>query len=219
MGPSTALSQKTRKCFPHRNDPENGGPRGFCCDLRLSSLDLQLTALQSVLSILEHAIRASGRAEDQSFLQLQVDEVEELRQRLFAESIQVAVPDQPTQLHLEVDISSSNLQELLEIEDLFEEKKALSPPSKAMLSPLSHMSEVAPRNLPGMTFEEEMFFSCSSSTSSTSSSPEVDPDGSTAAPARRARRHTWGFSLSAKPVKDILQIFSRKGTILPEAFA
>lgn len=59
MGPSTALSQKTRKCFPHRNDPENGGPRGFCCDLRLSSLDLQLTALQSVLSILEHAIRAA----------------------------------------------------------------------------------------------------------------------------------------------------------------
>ncbi|CAK9104264.1 unnamed protein product, partial [Durusdinium trenchii] len=162
--------------------------KSFCCDLRLSSLDLQLTALQSVLSILEHAIRASGRAEDQSFLQLQVDEVEELRQRLFAESIQVAVPECE--------------EELLEIEDLFEEKKALSPPSKAMLSPLSHMSEVAPRNLPGMTFEEEMFFSCSSSTSSTSSSPEVDPDGSTAAPARRARRHTWGFSLSAKPVKD-----------------
>jgi len=192
-----------------------GFGKSFSLDLRLSSLDLQLTALQSVLAILEHSIRASTRAEDQKLLQMQINEVEQLRQSIFTDSIQVTLDESDEeQLKLEegrVESVESIMENMAEMDDMAVKR-------------VNAMKGLLPE-LPGVPQEEA---GCSSDASFSSKSsemaavPTAEPAGSSS--KYQARRHTWGLHFAMpserfqKEVKDNFHRFTRGSRTAPEAF-
>ncbi|CAL1150238.1 unnamed protein product [Cladocopium goreaui] len=175
-----------------------GFGKSFALDLRLSSLDLQLTAIQSVLSILEHSIRVTSRAEDQKLLRLQVEEVEDLRQRLFTDSIQVTLTESEEEHQaLDKNIFEDLAAMAAEIEDLEEMAVTKVNAMKGLVPEL-------PGVMPDMAIEDEAI--CSSASSPDSQSPDFEAvptnDTGNRSP-RKVRRHTWGLPMPSQLQKEV----------------
>lgn len=192
-----------------------GFGKSFALDLRLSSLDLQLTAIQSVLSILEHSIRVTSRAEDQKLLRLQVEEVEDLRQRLFTDSIQVTLTESEEEHQaLDKNIFEDLAAMAAEIEDLEEMAVTKVNAMKGLVPEL-------PGVMPDMAEDEAI---CSSASSPDSQSPDfaaVPTNDTGNRSPRKVRRHTWGLPMPSqlqKEVRETLQRFTRSGRSTCEAF-
>ncbi|CAJ1407595.1 unnamed protein product [Effrenium voratum] len=98
----------------------------FACHLDLGALELQLTAIQGVLQILEHAKRAS-RPGDRKYFKKQMNEVERLRQGAFTDSI-LEAPQ-------EID------EDLMKMDKLFDELLAPLPDTKPALPPAGKLQE------------------------------------------------------------------------------
>eukprot|EP00435_Cladocopium_sp_Y103_P054960 s179_g18.t1 len=187
-----------------------GFGKSFALDLRLSSLDLQLTAIQSVLSILEHSIRVTSRAEDQKLLKLQVEEVEDLRQRLFTDSIQVTLTEsEEDHQTLKNDVFEDLAAMAAEIEDLEE----------MAVTRANAMKGLVPE-LPGVMPDMDEAITCSSGSSPDSQSPDFAavPTNDTGNPSPRkapkVRRHTWGLPMPSqlqKEMRETLHRFTRSG--------
>eukprot|EP00438_Fugacium_kawagutii_P017642 Skav235516 [mRNA] locus=scaffold625:812298:823199:- [translate_table: standard] len=179
-----------------------GFGKSFALDLRLSSVDLQLTAIQSVIAILEHSIRVASRVEDQKLLQMQVDEVEDLRRCLFTDSIQVTLTEEDEELPLQPAESTPSLPS--EHDEEVEE----------MVTKMNAMKGALP-DLPGAMPTDDVLDepqSCSSCSSPVDVAVvPTSADSGNCRPAR-ARRHTWGWETLHRLAR------SSRSTSTPEAF-
>mmetsp|Transcript_105630 Transcript_105630/g.147258 ORF Transcript_105630/g.147258 Transcript_105630/m.147258 type:complete len:207 (+) Transcript_105630:108-728(+) len=189
-----------------------GFGKSFSLDLRLSSLDLQLTALQSVLAILEHSIRASTRAEDQKLLQMQIDEVEKLRQSIFTDSIQVTLDESDEeQLKLEEEPVTESVESIME--NMAEMDDMAVKRVNAMKGLLPELPGGVPENQEERRSSDASF---SSKSSEMAAVPTAEPGGSSA--KHQARRHTWGLHFAMpserfqKEVKDTFHRFTHRGS-------